>query len=55
MSAYSDWKCGAIDDDEYRTLSNWEARREAMYDALDKDEYSYDKEWEDAEVFDECD
>lgn len=28
MSAYSDWKCGAISDDEYRMYCTKEARRD---------------------------
>lgn len=26
MSAYSDWKCGALSDEEYKTISRMEAR-----------------------------
>lgn len=28
MSAYSDWKCGALSDDEYAAESAWEARQD---------------------------
>ena len=28
MSYYSDWKCGAIDDDEYAFAANFEAARD---------------------------
>lgn len=28
MSAYSDWKCGAMSDDEYRDYCSWEARQD---------------------------
>lgn len=38
MSAYSDWKCGAISDEEY----SYECRREDMQDRAleEKDSYS---------------
>lgn len=26
MSAYSDWKCGAMTDEEFRSHAAWEAR-----------------------------
>lgn len=32
MSAYSDWKCGALSDEEYEAECNKEARREAEYE-----------------------
>lgn len=35
MSAYSDWKCGALTDDEYRSYCEWEDRR---------DKYLYEQE-----------
>lgn len=35
MSAYSDWKCGALTYDEYKSYCEWEARR---------DEYFYEQE-----------
>ena len=31
MSAYSDWKCGALSDDEYRSATRWELRGDEMY------------------------
>ena len=39
MSAYSDWKCGALSDDEYAFACSWEAAmdkaaEDAMYDEL---------------------
>lgn len=34
MSAYSDWKCGALSDDEYRDYCNWEARRDKYYEDM---------------------
>ena len=32
MSAYSDWKCGALSDQEYTDYCNWEARRDKYYE-----------------------
>ena len=32
MSAYSDWRCGALSDEEYDNASNREARRDAEYE-----------------------
>ena len=34
MSAYSDWKCGALSDDDYRWAADREARQDAYYEAL---------------------
>ena len=41
MSAYSDWKCGALSDDEYRDQCNWEAR---------EDDYLYNKMLDEADI-----
>ena len=32
MSAYSDWKCGALSDDEYTFAANFEAARDKAAD-----------------------
>lgn len=48
MSSYSDWKCGALTDDEYRDMANWEARRDAYYEAqMYAEDISDDEEEED--------
>ena len=39
MSAWSDWRCGAISDDEYRFLANREGRKDQDEDPAD--------DWED--------
>lgn len=38
MSAFSDWKCGAITDDEFKNHIQYEARKEKYYSCR-KDEY----------------
>ena len=53
MSNYSDWKCGALTDDEYRDMANWEARRDAYEEAKMYDEDSEDEETEEEEDNDE--
>jgi len=35
MSAYSDWKCGAISDEEYTTACNMEAARDKALEEKD--------------------
>ena len=44
MSAYSDWKCGALTDEEYRSHCEWEERR---------DRYLYEKQFEEEEEVDD--
>ena len=44
MSAFSDWKCGALTDDEYAFACSWEdamdkAAEDAMYNDCEDDEY----------------
>ena len=39
MSAYSDWKCGALSDEEYASHCAWEARQ---------DKYLEDKMYEES-------
>ena len=46
MSAYSDWKCGAIDDEEYSFYSAWEARRDKFLESKMYDEYPCDEQEE---------
>lgn len=41
MSAYSDWKCGALEDWQYRAECEDEARRD---DARWEDELGYEEE-----------
>jgi len=48
MSAYSDWKCGAIDDQEYSDYCAWEAR---MDEALYEKELNSDYDDEDDEDY----
>ena len=38
MSAYSEWKCGAISDEDYTASCNMEDARDKA--ALDQDDYS---------------
>lgn len=67
MSAYSDWKCGAISDSEYRFYCNEEARRDRIreereaeilcaYEACRECEYYDNEEGECKDGFDsiEC-
>ena len=42
MSAYSDWKCGALSDNEYKDYCNWEARRDKYLEAK-----MYEEDWPD--------
>ena len=39
MSAYSDWKCGAITYEEYKSEMEFEARRDNYYDGDCFEEY----------------
>jgi len=55
MSAYSDWKCEALSDREYRDECIKENRRERFYDMLDAAECGEPWEEEDEEILDECD
>ena len=54
MSAYSDWKCGALTDSEYRSAMTREASRdraieEAEWAYLDElDDEAEDDEWEES-------
>ena len=46
MSAYSDWKCGALTDDEYAFACSWvaamdKAAEEAMYNECNDNEEDY--------------
>lgn len=45
MSAYSDWKCGALSDDEYAFCCAWEyARDKAAEEQMYADDYEdYDE------------
>ena len=38
MSAYSDWKCNAISDEEYSDYCAWEDRKDKALEALDDSE-----------------
>ena len=40
MSAYSDWKCGALTDEEYEYYASWEVRGD------DEEDYEEDCEEE---------
>ncbi len=56
MSAYSDWRCGAIDDDEYSFYSAWEARRDKyLEDKMYEDDGPGDDDDEDEEDEDDFD
>jgi hypothetical protein len=46
MSAYSDWKCGALSDQEYTDYCNWEARM---------DKYLEDEMYNDSDCEDDFD
>ena len=48
MSAYSDWKAGALSDEEYRSLSRWEHAGDNDYPE-DYDDYDDDEDFEDEE------
>lgn len=39
MSAYSDWKCGAISDEEYDDYCRWEEARERALEEAEYEEY----------------
>lgn len=45
MSAYSDWKCGALTDEEYTSACNREAAMDRAYEDLDfrDNEEDYDE------------
>lgn len=43
MSAYSDWKVGAITDEEYKSFSRWECERDNDY----PEDYDYYDDEED--------
>ena len=48
MSSYSDWKCGAISDDEYTFMCNREAAMDKYLEELDdRDIEDEDEEEED--------
>lgn len=38
MSAYSDWKCGAITEEEYKSYCEWEARKDGYYEEREEEE-----------------
>lgn len=45
MSAYSDWKCGAISEEEYNDYCRWEDARDRAYEPADYcDDYDEDEE-----------
>ena len=44
MSAYSDWKCGALSDEEYTSHCNWEAAMDKYLEELDDREDDEDTE-----------
>ena len=47
MSAYSDWKCGALSDDEYAFCCSWEdVMDKAAEDKMFEDLYRDDEEEE---------
>lgn len=48
MSAYSDWKCGAISYEEYKSAVQFEERIDNYYDGdcFDEDEDFDDEEFE---------
>ena len=39
MSAYSDWKCGALTDEEYKQAEQYEARKANYFTQSKIDEY----------------
>lgn len=47
MSAYSDWKCGALSDEDYTAYCNREAAMDKAYEyyegPYDEDEEDYDE------------
>ena len=45
MSAYSDWKCGALSEQEYNDYCNWEADRDRYFE--EKELYEEESEDED--------
>ena len=51
MSAYSDWRAGAMTDDEYKYYTAWEARRDQYYEEreIEKLYYNDDDDYEDIE------
>ena len=51
MSAYSDWHCGAMTDDEYKYYSAWEARKDEYYEMREAEREYYNDDDED--YFDE--
>lgn len=51
MSAYSDWRYGALTDEEYKQLSRWEAAHDNDVD----EDYWYDDDNEEDEEDDEDD
>ena len=54
MSAYSDWKCGALSDEEYADYSAWEARRDKyLEDMMYEDGPGDDEDEEDEDDFDD--
>lgn len=38
MSAYSDWKCGAITEQEYKDYCRWEDDRDKALEEYDREE-----------------
>ena len=44
MSAWSDWKCGALSDEEYREICAIEARRDEYLMSLEEMEESVERE-----------
>ncbi len=44
MSAYSDWKCGALTYDEYRQEAAYEARRDEYCDHYEDADYEEEED-----------
>ena len=42
MSAYSDWKCGALTDEEYNSYCAWEEARDRYYEEREMYDTAYD-------------
>ena len=51
MSAYSDWRRGAMTDDEYKYHTAWEDRRDRYYEEREAEKlyYNDDDDYEDIE------
>ena len=49
MSIYSDYACGALTDEEFRSLGNYENRRERWYEEHRFDDYDEEEDEEEQE------